>query len=479
MSSPQFDTANAVKKALEHDDDQYRTIAEQSQNGIFLIDTNNISYANKAMVELLGAVTSEKLKDYDLYSLFSEDDATIIKKDVQKGFKGLLSEMEYEVIVARFDRRKIVIHLHLLMVPFKERLHVLGVITDLTQLKDTDRSLHESKIRYQTLIEHALDGIYIITSGGFEYVNPAFEKLTGYSLEDVCDSSFNFYDIIHPDDRQMISDREQARRNGDLLPPSYQFRIITNKGTTRYIEVNTVSLAEKDPRVMGMLRDVTEQHELVEKSMLGERKYRTLFESANDAIFLMKDDVFIDCNQKTLDMFGLQKEDIIGHHPYEFSPLIQPNGKNSKEEALRLIRATLKDNPQRFYWQHHQYDMTPFDTEVSLKKIELDGSVFVQAIVHDITSQKRAEELLRIAEENYRGIFENTGIGIYKSTPKGYHISVNPALASIYGYDSPADLMTNMWNIAEQLYLDPHQREALLDHLSEDGTVSNFEFHLG
>lgn len=475
MSSPQFDTANAVKKALEHDDDQYRTIAEQSQNGIFLIDKDHISYANKALIELLGSGTDEKLEGDDLYSMLSEEDAKIIKKDVQQALEGLLSEMEYEVTAVRLDGRKIVIHLLLLTLTFEGKLHVLGVITDLTRMKDIELSLHESKIRYRTLIEHALDGIYIITPAGFEYVNPAFETITGYSQEEVCNASFNFYDIIHPDDRQLISEREQARKHGDPLPPAYQFRILTKKGTTRYIEVNTVPLAEKEPRVLGMMRDVTERREIVEKAMIGERKYRTLFESANDAIFLMMEDVFIDCNPKTLDMFGLQKEDIIGHHPYEFSPLKQPNGKDSKEEALRLIKAVLQDQPQHFYWQHHRHDMTPFDVEVSLKKIELEGHVFIQVIVHDITNQKRADELLRIAEENYRGIFENAVMGIYKSTPEGYHISTNPALAHIYGYASPADLMANMWNIAEQLYVDPQRREELLRHLLDNDTVSNFE----
>jgi len=475
MSSPQFDTANAMKKALEHDDDQYRTIAEQLQNGIFLIDKDHISYANKALIELLGSGTDEKLEGDDLYSMLSEEDAKIIKKDVHQALEGLLSEMEYEVTAVRLDGRKIVIHLLLLAVTFKGRLHVLGVITDLTRIKDIELSLHESKIRYRTLIEHALDGIYIITPDGFEYVNPAFETITGYSQEEACDASFNFYDIIHPDDHQLISEREKARRHGDPLPPSYQFRIITKKGATRYIEVNTVPLVEKEPRVLGMMRDVTERREIVEKAMIGERKYRTLFESANDAIFLMMEDVFIDCNPKTLDMFDLQKEDIVGHHPYEFSPLTQPNGKDSKEEALRLIRAALQDEPQHFYWQHHRRDMTPFDAEVSLKKIELEGSVFIQAIVHDITNQKRAEELLRIAEENYRGIFENAVMGIYKSAPKGHHVSANPALAHIYGYDSAADLMTNMRDIAEQLYVAPQRREDLLSRLLEDDLVSSFE----
>jgi PAS domain-containing protein len=61
----------------------------------------------------------------------------------------------------------------------------------------------------------------------------------------------------------------------------------------------------------------------------------------------------------------------------------------------------------------------------------------------DITEHKQVEEALRIAEENYRSIYENALEGIFQSTPEGTYISVNPAMARIYGYDSPKDMVAN------------------------------------
>jgi len=87
------------------------------------------------------------------------------------------------------------------------------------------------------------------------------------------------------------------------------------------------------------------------KLQIKEMLYQTIFESANDAIFIMKEDKFIECNHKTLEIFGCTSEQIINHTPYAFSPLHQPEGRLSEEKALEYINEALNGNPQRFEWQ--------------------------------------------------------------------------------------------------------------------------------
>lgn len=104
-----------------------------------------------------------------------------------------------------------------------------------------------------------------------------------------------------------------------------------------------------------------------------EERFRTLFESAGDAIFIMKEDLFIECNHKTLDLFGSTRKEIIGQPPYRFSPPVQPDGRDSKAKAQEKIQAALNGKPQFFEWKHLMKDGTPFDAEVSLTRVELKG----------------------------------------------------------------------------------------------------------
>jgi diguanylate cyclase (GGDEF)-like protein/PAS domain S-box-containing protein len=89
--------------------------------------------------------------------------------------------------------------------------------------------------------------------------------------------------------------------------------------------------------------------------------------------------------------------------------------------------------------------------------------------------RKRAEEALRQAEEKYRSIFENAVEGIFQSTPEGQYRIVNPMLARIYGYDSPAELIDTLTDIEHQLYVDPARRVEFIRLMQEQGAVWGFE----
>ena len=92
-----------------------------------------------------------------------------------------------------------------------------------------------------------------------------------------------------------------------------------------------------------------------------------------------------------------------------------------------------------------------------------------------LIQRKQAEELLRIAQEKYHSIVENAIAGIFQSTPSGGYISANPALAKLYGYDSPEELMSDIKNISQQLYVDQERRLEFVAAMEADNAVAGFE----
>ncbi|MEG4457043.1 adenylate/guanylate cyclase domain-containing protein [Microcoleus sp. N9_A1] len=92
-----------------------------------------------------------------------------------------------------------------------------------------------------------------------------------------------------------------------------------------------------------------------------------------------------------------------------------------------------------------------------------------------LIQRKQAEELLRIAQEKYHSIVENAMEGIFQSTPSGGYLSANPALAKLYGYDSQEELMSEIKNIAQQLYVDPERRLEFVAAMDAENAVSGFE----
>lgn len=108
--------------------------------------------------------------------------------------------------------------------------------------------------------------------------------------------------------------------------------------------------------------------------------------------------------------------------------------------------------------------------ETLLPLLQVMGQVFT-----NVLERQEIERSLRLAESQYRSIFENATEGILQSSPNGHYLKVNPALARIYAYDSPADLQAHITDIAGQLYVNPRRREEFIQALTATGTVTDFE----
>lgn len=122
---------------------------------------------------------------------------------------------------------------------------------------------------------------------------------------------------------------------------------------------------------------------------------KVLFEISPDAIMLLDDKSFFECNPATLAMFGCKKRsDFIGKHPSQFSPRLQPGGIESAVLAGEKMRKALMDGHNLFEWEHCKLDGSVFPAEVLLLAFKQDGKLVLQATVRDITARKNNEALL-------------------------------------------------------------------------------------
>jgi len=172
---------------------------------------------------------------------------------------------------------------------------------------------------------------------------------------------------------------------------------------------------------------------------------------------------------------GYRSEELIGARSLSFDALTHPadlpsvmaaieKAVTSQQPYVVEYRLRTKSGQEKWVWEKGN---GVFDS---------DGRVLgIEGFITDITELKRAEEALREAETKYRGIFENAIEGIFQTTPDGHYISANPALARLYGYSGPEELMGRLTDIENQLYVEPNRRQEFQRLLQENDAVAEFE----
>ena len=151
--------------------------------------------------------------------------------------------------------------------------------------------------------------------------------------------------------------------------------------------------------------DISERKQAAEAMRHSETKFRTLYDSSSDAIMMLNEEGFFDCNDATVNMFGCKDHaDLCSRHPANLSPPNQPCGTDSRTLANERIATAMKDGVNRFEWMHMRVDTgEPFPAEVLLNAMEIDGKRIVQAVVRDIRDRKRAEEAVERANWELAG----------------------------------------------------------------------------
>lgn len=182
------------------------------------------------------------------------------------------------------ERAKITEPFGYIIKPFQDRdLHT--TIETALYKYEMENKLKESEEKYRSLAENAHDAIYISTSKGFQYVNPAFERLTGWKKKELCTKDFNFWDIVHPDDTKLLMEREKAKQRGEDVPHFAEFKIISKDKGIKIIEANTVIIKNNGGlKEIGILRDITKRRRAEEELKKSIEKLQKTFEETINAL---------------------------------------------------------------------------------------------------------------------------------------------------------------------------------------------------
>jgi len=393
-------------------DSQIAFLAESSFDAVFLVTkTGILKYMSPSSKQILG---------YDAKEMIGTSFTKYVPKDKLPEYWGTVREIFLKKRIPRFE--SYAKHANGNLVPVEFTGHIVkisgellgqGTMRDVTQRKQFEENLRKERDFSQNLIDTAQTIILTLdTEGRIVDFNQYMEELSGYKIEEVkgkdwfttflpeCD-----YDRIRALFKNAIGG---IQTKGNVNP------IITKDGKQRFISWYDKTLKNKNGEITSLTsigQDVTENRKMMEELQESEYKYKSLFEHASDAIFLLEiteenKSRFLDCNSSTLALYGCTHRDqIIGKSPRDFSPPIQPDGQTTEEKSRKLLKDFREGHLQRFEWLHVRLDnKKPFWIEVNLSGIKIKNKFLIQGVVRDITERRKAEkeilELSRFPSEN-------------------------------------------------------------------------------
>ncbi|UGV41407.1 PAS domain S-box protein [Methanococcoides orientis] len=404
---------------------------EQSPIGMaFISPRGKWLKVNPFLCNLLGYSESELLQ-LDFQKIIHPD-------DLKENITHLNRMLDGDIDIYKTDNRYVhkdgnLIWTKLIVYPFRdqenEQLYFVAQIEDITEYKLAEKALEESERKFKDLFNYSRDAI-IIHDMDFNIleVNERASYYLGYSKDELLQMSIS--NLTSDDCRSRI-----ASISEDLIEGRYSHfdSIATRKDGSEFLYEASLRLIDyqNNPAILVIARDITERKEYDNLLKESEQKFRNLFESANDSIFINDlEGNFLEVNEVICKNLGYTREEMMSLNPRDLI---------SKEDIGKLagrIDELKKKENSIFEIVHVRKDGSTIPTETSAKIIEYSGKKAILSTARDITKRKRAEEMLQISEGRYRALFQyNHAVMLMIDPDTSDIVDANPSACSYYGYN--------------------------------------------
>ncbi|MBN2519583.1 MAG: PAS domain S-box protein [Bacteroidales bacterium] len=398
---------------------------------------------------------------------------------------------------------------------------IIAILRDISERKKIQLALAESEERFRLLIEN-IPAVTWVSNSKAEttYISPNIKSVYGYSLKEITEGGSDlWFGRIHPQDIELVKEEyNKLFQNNQEYNIEYRIKKKDNNWIWLHDKASVVQEIDGVKFAYGVFYDITKDKnaeleilrkhqelqaaeeelrvslekqedinaELEEKNKKlneafkiieeNEMKYHALFNNANDSIFIVKNGCFIECNKKSLEMFGVKPDEILYHTPMEFSPELQPDGLKSIDKGFEKINKAINGEPQVFEWKHKKLNGELFDVEVVLNKIEFHGEKFLQAIVRDISDRKKSEQALIESEKKFRNIFNSSYDGILISDFNQNILNANKRITEFLGYSLDKVINSKVFNSVDPQYMSMLKRR--LKILQKNGNAGFIEINI-
>ena len=382
-----------AEKLIKESEEKYRNIVELTTDMIYISDKNgNMVFLNDAGYRILEAIPEEVIGDQCSKWVYPEDRDRSFKK-----FTEMISDC---TDVFEFENRyiskngKVTSLLHNVKVMKNENGDVAGIqgiARDITERKKVEERLR----LFSEAVENAPDGVQITDlQSRIIYSNNVVEEIYGFSNEELKGKNVNEMNVDLRFAEMVIipSIKNSGRWKGELM-------VKHKKGFEFPIWLTTSMVKDKkgSPIAMvGIIRDITER-KMVEKALIeSETRYRTLFESAGDAIFILEAEGeekgrIVAANRTAAQMHGYSIDELLTLN------IVNLDTPESSRYAPDFIRRILNGETIKAELDHCRKDGTVFPIEIIARLLELGAHKYILAFDRDITDRKRAQEALRLS----------------------------------------------------------------------------------